>query len=128
KHDCAEQWSDKKTEKGLHVVHDAGELHHQIGCSNTDKNAYDRRPTAHTYVVIVATLAVNQWFINVVGPNGGEGSDVAGHAGHEASDERGDTEAQQAGAAVSGEDEREDVVIAVRPGDGRYRFGDELFG
>ena len=45
--------------------------------------------------------------------DGGEGGDVAGHARHEAGDERGNAEAQQARPGVTRQHERQDFVVAM---------------
>ncbi len=67
--------------------------------------------------------------VDVVGPDGGEGADVAGHAGHEAGDQGGDAEAEQSGAAVAREHERQHFVIGVRsPAAGRLRRPDARGG
>ena len=57
---------------------------------------------------------VDQRLINVVGPHGGEGAHVAGHAAHEAGNQRGDSQAQQTGPQVAHHHQRQHLVIAVQ--------------
>ena len=74
----------------------------------------------------VAGLLVDEGAVDVVGPDGGEGADVAGHAGHEAGDQRGDAEAEQAGAAVADQHQRQHFVVAVLAGGLGDVLGDEV--
>ena len=67
--------------------------------------------------------------VDVVGPDGGESADVAGHAGHEAGDERGDPQAQQSRAAIARQHERKHFVVAVAAGGNGLRLsGTEFHG
>ncbi len=76
-------------------------MHHQVRCANGDHHADNGRRAAHQHIVLVAGILVDQRLVDVVGPHGGEGAHVAGHAAHESGDQRGDAEAEQARAAGS---------------------------
>ena len=62
-------------------------------------DAENRAPAAYADVMRVAFVLADIGLVDVVGPHGGEGADVAGHARHEAGDQRGDAEAEQPGPA-----------------------------
>ena len=51
--DGAEQRRDEEAEQRLDVIHDAGELHHQVGRADADQHADDGAPAAHADVVRV---------------------------------------------------------------------------
>ncbi len=75
----------------------------------------DKRPIEH--VVLVRSVLVDVGAVDVVGPDGGEGRDVAGHAAHEAGDQGGDAEAEQTRAAVADQHQRKHLVVGVLAGD-----------
>ncbi len=114
--DGAEERRDEEAEERLHVVHDAGGMLHEIGGADGDEHADEGAPAAHGDVMLVGGFLVEEGAVDVVGPDGGEGADVAGHSGHEAGDEGGDAEAEESGAAVADEHERQDFVVAVLTG------------
>src|SRR6202030_614299 len=101
KDDGAEQWSDEETKECLNVVHDALRIHYQIGGSDADRDTRERAPAAHADFRTVGCMLVEEGTVDVIRPDGGKGADVARHARHEAGNQRGDTEAQQARAAVA---------------------------
>ena len=80
-----------------------------------DQHAENRGPSSHRYVMLVRGILVDQRAIDVIGPHGGEGADVARHARHEPGDQRGDAQAQQARAAVARQHQRQHLVVAVQP-------------
>ena len=51
--------------------------------------------------------------VQIVGPNGCEGADIARHARHESGDQRGDAQTQQARTHVARHHQRENVVIRM---------------
>ena len=79
-----------------------------------DDHADDDRQPAHHHVVAVGAFLVDERLVDVVGPHGGEGAYVARHAAHEAGDQRGDAQAQQAGAEVANHHQRQRLVVAVQ--------------
>src|SRR5467141_1603113 len=111
--DGAVKRSDEETEKRLNVIHDAREGHHEIGSAHADQNTKNRAPAAHGNVMRVGLTLFDECAIDVVGPNGGEGADVARHPGHEAGDEGGDSEAEETRPAVARQHERQYFVVAV---------------
>ena len=70
---------------------------------------------AHAHVMGVAGVLLDERPVDVVGPDRGEGADVAGHARHEAGDQGRDPQAQQARAQVAGHHQGKHVVVAVAP-------------
>ena len=78
----------------------------------------------------VSSLLVDVGLIDVVGPDGIEGGDVAGHAGHEAGEERGEAEAQDSSGEEMEEHDGNSEVVVI---DGRavgvhYGFAAERIG
>ena len=63
-------------------------------------DASDGGPSADGHVVLVGSAGVNVGLVEVVGEDGVEGGDVAGHAAHEAGQQRGEAEAEDAGGKV----------------------------
>src|SRR6202789_3876724 len=124
--DGAEEGRNEEAEERLDVVHDGGCVGDQVGGADGDDHADNGGPAAHGDVVLVGGALVHEGAVDVVGPDGGEGADVAGHAGHEACDERCDAESEQAGAAVADEHEREDFVVAVGRGCVDGVFADQV--
>src|SRR5690348_9445308 len=114
--DRAEQRRDEYAEQGLHVIHDAQKLHHEIGGADADEDSEYRAPAAHGDVMRVGCIFANEGAVDVVGPDRGEGADVAGHAGHETGDEGRDAEAQEARAAIAREHQRQNLIVAVAGG------------
>ena len=64
------------------------------------KTPTDRGHAAHPEIVLVGALLVDVGLVDVVGPDGVEGGDVARHAGHEAGQQRGEAQAEHAGREV----------------------------
>ncbi len=73
--------------------------------------------------MLVGGLLIKEGTIDVVGPHGGEGAYVAGHAAHKASNQRGDAEPEQAGSAVADQHQRQHFVIAVLSCSRGYALG-----
>src|SRR6266481_765524 len=112
----AEQRRDEEAEQRLHVIHDAGKAHRQIGGSDAHEQANQRAPASHGNVMLIGRRLAQKWTIDVIRPYRGKGAHVASHARHEPGDQRGDAEAQQAGPAIAGEHEGEHLVVTVLPG------------
>src|SRR5208283_1910789 len=127
-HDRPKKWSDKKTEQRLHVIHDAGKLHHQIGSAHADQYADYRRPAAHIDIVMIRALFINKRAIDVISPDGSESADIARHSGHESGDQRGDSQAKQARAEIARHHEGQYIVIAMGPTNRSDRLRDQFFG
>ncbi len=70
------------------------------------------RPTSN--IVLVFGMLDDVRLVDVVGEDGGEGADVAGHAAHESGDEGGDAEARAARSQVANHHQRKHFVIAVQ--------------
>ena len=66
--------------------------------------------------------------IDVVGPDGVEGSDVAGHAGHEAGEEGGQAQAEHAGREVVEQHDGDGQVVVVEGVPSALRTGWPLTG
>src|SRR5229473_705293 len=112
----AKQRRDEEAEQRLHVIHNAGKAHRQIGSSDAHNQADQRAPASHGNVMLIGRGLAQKGTIDVVRPYGGKGAHIARHARHEAGDQRSDAKPQQAGPAVAGEHEREHLVVAVLPG------------
>ena len=74
----------------------------------------NRDPAAHPDFGFVRGVLVDQGAVDVIGPNGGEGADVARHSGHESGNQSGDAEAEKARSAVACQHQRKNFVIAVQ--------------
>jgi len=61
----------------------------------------------------VGCLFVDVGLVDVVGPNGVEGSDIAGHSGHEAGEESGEAEAEDSGWEEVEEHNRDGEVVVI---------------
>ena len=86
----------------------------EIGGADADDDADDRAPAAHLDFGFVRRVLVDQGAVDVIGPHGGEGADVARHSRHESGDQRGNAEAEQARSAVACQHQRQDFVITVQ--------------
>ena len=64
----------------------------------------------------VSSLLVDVGLIDVVGPDGVEGGDVAGHAGHEAGEEGGEAEAEDSCGEEVEEHDRDGEVVVIDGG------------
>ena len=124
--DGAEQRSNEKTKQRLYIIHDAGELHHQIRGADANQHADHGRPPAHVHVVVVRALAIDQRPVDVIRPDGRERAHIPRHAGHEARDQRGNSEAKQTRPAVAREHQWKHVVVTVHSSGGGHRFGHKL--
>ena len=89
-----------KAEDKLQRIHDVVEVDRGICCRDRQQNSADRSPSAHRHVVPVAAALVNVGLVEVVGKDGIEGRDVAGHAAHEAGQQRRKPEAENAGGEI----------------------------
>ena len=98
-------------------------IHHQVGGADGDDDAEDRGPAADADVVLVVGILVDQRLVDVVGPHRGKGAHVAGHAAHEARNQRRDAEAEQAGRQIANHHQRQHFVVAVQS---RARGGEVL--
>ncbi len=61
----------------------------------------------------VGAFFVDIGLVDVVGPDGVEGGDVAGHSGHEAGEQRGEAEAEDSGREEVQEHDRDGEVVVV---------------
>ena len=82
----AKQRCDEESKERLHIIHNAGEAHHKIRGANANEYADQGAPAAHGNVMRIRRVFADKWAIEVVGPDGGESTDVAGHACHETRD------------------------------------------
>src|SRR5229473_2407738 len=126
--DGAVKRRDEETEKRLNVIHDAREGHHEISSAHADQNTKNGAPAAHGNVMRVGLILFDECAIDVVGPNGSEGADVPGHAGHEAGDEGGDPKAEETRTAVTRKHERQYFVVAVATARDGGGFPGQLHG
>src|SRR5467141_4952830 len=78
--------------------------------------------------MMIAASAIDQRTVDVVSPDSCERAYIAGHSRHEARDQRRDSKAEQPRAAISGEHERENVVVAMAASYSGNRLRDQLFG
>src|SRR5262249_61985344 len=67
---CAEEWRDEEAEERLHVIHDAGELHHEIRGADAYQHAENRAPAANADVMRIGDLLLEHGTMDVVGPDG----------------------------------------------------------
>lgn len=63
--------------------------------------------------MLVGRVFLDQRAIDVIGPNRGEGADIARHAGHKPGNQRGDAQAEEARATIADEHKRQDGVVAL---------------
>ena len=84
--------------------------------------ADDRTPAPHAEALLIGRGSVEHGAVNVVGPHSRERADIPRHAGHEAGDQCGDADAQEAGAEISGHHQRHHFVEAVTAGGERFRL------
>src|SRR5271168_1620612 len=84
-----EEWGVDDGEDELERVHDVVEVGDGVGCPDGEKDAAYGGHSAHPEVVGVGAAFVDVGLIDVVGPDGVEGGDVACHSGHEAGEESG---------------------------------------
>ena len=78
-----------------------------------EDNAPDGRHAAHPEVVRVGALLVDVGLVDVVGPDGVECGDVARHSGHEAGQQGGEAEAQNAGGEEGEQHDGDGLVVVV---------------
>ena len=69
------------------------------------------RPTVH--IMSIGRLFAQERAVDVIGPHGSEGADIARHPGHEPGDQGGNAQAEQAGAQIAGEHEGQYFVVTV---------------
>ena len=89
-----------EAEDQLQRVHDVVEVDGRIGGRDRQQDAAHRGPSAHRHVVPVACALVNVGLVEVVGEDGVECRHVAGHAAHEAGQQRRQSQAENAGGKV----------------------------
>ncbi len=96
-------------------VHDVVELRRDVRGQHGRPDAKDRGQPAHHQIVRVARIPVQVRLVDIVGPDGVERRDVAGHAGHEAGQERSETQAEHARWEVMEKHDGDgEVVIELR--------------
>ena len=93
-------------------------MHGEVGGSDGGEDTQNGTPAADQQHVLIAGSGTKQRLVDVVSPHGRKGADVAGHAGHEPSDERSDTQAEQTGAGVACEEQGQNLVIGMLAGAG----------
>src|SRR5271168_3317413 len=81
-------------EDELERVHDVVEVGDEVGCADGESDTADGGHAAHPEVVGVSAALVDVGLVDVVGPDGVEGGDVAGHAGHKAGEKGGEAETE----------------------------------
>ncbi len=62
----------KKLNNCLHVIHNAGELHHEIGRPDAHQHAQHSAQFADIDVMMIVSVFLDHRAVNVVGPNRGE--------------------------------------------------------
>ena len=100
-------------EDELERVHDVVEVGDGVGCADGEDDAAYGGHAAHPEVVRVGRLLVDVGLVDVVGPDGVEGGDVAGHSGHEAGEKSGEAEAEDAGWEEVEEHDRDGEVVVI---------------
>ncbi len=108
---CVDQRKDE-----LEGVHDVVEAGGGVGGGDGEQDAADGGHAAHPEIVGVGAALVDVGLVDVVGPDGVEGGDVAGHAGHEAGEQRGEAEAEDAGGKEAKEHDGDGEVVVVDGG------------
>ena len=78
-----EDWGIHKTEDQLQEVHDVIHILRHIGEADRDDDTRDGGEFCHPHVVFIGFPRGDVGLVNIVGPNGIEGGDVASHARHE---------------------------------------------
>src|SRR3982751_536881 len=78
-------------EDELEIIHHVLEAHSDIRGADAKENPNERGPTPHAQVVLVGLVRLDVRLIQVVGPYRVESRYVAGHARHEARQERGES-------------------------------------
>ncbi len=76
-------------------------------------DADDGDEFAHPEIMRVAFVRHKEGLVEVVGPDGVEGGDVARHAGHERGQQGGERQAEQAGRTVFFHERKDDAVVVV---------------
>ena len=103
-------------EDELQRVHDVVEVGDEVGGTDGERDAADGGHAAHPEIVGVGGALVDVGLIDVVGPDGVEGGDVAGHAGHEAGEQRGEAEAEDSGWEEVEEHDGDGEVVVIDGG------------
>ena len=106
-----EQRGVDEAEHQLDEIHDVVEPRGGVGGGDAHHDAEDRGHAAHPEIVPVAAVRSDVALIDVVGPDGVEGRDVARHARHERSHQRRQPQAQQAGGKILHEHHGDDQVV-----------------
>src|SRR5712691_5036695 len=125
-YDGTKQGSNEEAEQCLHVIHDAGELHHQVRRTHADQHAYHCGPATHVHVMMVAALAIDERTVDVIRPDGRERAHISRHSRHEARDQCRNSKAEQPGTAIAGKHKWEHVVVAVASSYSRHRFRNQF--
>src|ERR1051325_5969257 len=95
-----EQGRVHKCEYQLQQVHDVVEVSGEVSGSHTDCDSAYGCGTSHPQKSGVTRLWTEIGLVDIVGPNGVKGGDVAGRSGHERSNQRGKTESQNTGRKI----------------------------
>ena len=103
-------------EDELERVHDVVEVGDEVGGADGEDDASYGGHAAHPEIVGVGCLFVDVGLVDVVGPDGVEGGDVAGHSGHEAGEESGEAEAEDSGWEEVEEHDRDGEVVVIDGG------------
>ena len=89
-------------------------MHHQVRGADGDNDADNGGQPSHYHIMSVLSLLVDQRLVDVVGPHGREGADVARHAAHKSGNQRCDAQPQQSGAHVAHHHQRQHLVVTVQ--------------
>src|SRR5262249_38131977 len=89
-----EQWRVHEGEDELEHVHDVVKSVGHVCGGDGEPDAHYCGRSTHPKVMFVAGVWLDVGLIDVVGPNGVKGGDIAGHAGHEAGEKRGEAESE----------------------------------
>ncbi len=89
-----------ESEYQLEHVHDVVKPVGHVCGRNRQRNAEDGRHALHPEVVLVGRFFVDIRLVNVVCPHRVEGGDIAGHAGHEAGEQRGQPKPENSSGKV----------------------------
>ena len=114
-HAQEERGEERRVEEGedeLHVVHEVLEAEGDVGRPDRREDPDDRGPLADLHIMGVGLALLDVGAVDVIGPDGVERRDVAGHARHEAREQRRDGQAEEAvGQVVLHEQDEGRVVV-----------------
>ena len=115
-HSQQEGGKERRVDQGedqLQRVHDVVEAGDGVGRANGQDYPPDGGHSPHPEVVCVGAFLVDVGLVDVIGPDGVECGDVAGHSRHEAGQQGGEAEAQDAGGEEGEQHDGDGLVVVV---------------